>query len=324
MSPFDVDTVSVRGPRVEARSSAVLELTWALCRLHWHAKLPEVLGPQDETPALHDELEALWDDGCLADTSVLAERLGALLSDEADTFLRGFDRAVEMDGPSLDLRSETPEVREATIQRLQRLRREPELRRRYRALLVRLWEVMRPCWEETGRDVVQRTCADWSQRLRQGTTLRELLPGKHPYMDAVQEPLLRDRPRIVLSPMYFVKMGGFLLDMTTYVHIGGPASPLDAERMRRDESEVIANRLKVLSDGTRVALLRDLALEPASVMDLARRFHLAQPTVSTHVRLLREAGLLESQKDGARILYSAPRERLDRILQDTRHLLIEH
>jgi DNA-binding transcriptional ArsR family regulator len=321
--PFD-DPDRERRPRVEVRPSAVLELTWALCRLHWHATLPEVLGPQDETPALHDELEAMWDDGCLADTSILAERLGALLSDEADTFLRGFDRAVDMDGAGLDLRSETPEVREATLARLQRLRRDTAFRRRYRALLVRLWNVVRPCWDETGREVVRRAGADWSQRLRQGADFRELLRAKHPTFDGAHERLLRDRPRIVLTPMYLVTMGGFLLDMTTFVHIGGPANPADAERLRRDESELIANRMKVLSDGTRVALLRDLALEPASVMDLARRYHLAQPTVSTHVRLLREAGLLESQKDGARILYSAPRERLDRVLEDTRHLLLEH
>jgi DNA-binding transcriptional ArsR family regulator len=322
--PFDVVPDRERRPRVEVRPSAVLELTWALCRLHWHRTLPEVLGPQAEAPALHDELESMWDDGCLADTSILAERLGALLSDEADTFLQGFDRAVEMDGAGLDLRSETPEVREAALARLERLRRDAALRHRYRALLVRLWDLVRPSWEETGREVVRRACADWSQRLRQGGDYRELLRGKHPCFEAAQEPLLRERPLIVLTPMYLVTMGGFLLDMTTYVHIGGPLSPTDTDRLRRGESELIANRMKVLSDGTRVALLRDLALEPASVMDLARRFHLAQPTVSTHVRLLREAGLLESQKDGARILYSAPRERLDRVLEDTRHLLLEH
>jgi DNA-binding transcriptional ArsR family regulator len=324
MPPFEDDSGRVRGPRIEVLPSAVLELTWALYRLHWHGRLPEVLGPQDEAPALHDELEAIWDDGCLADTSILAERLGTHLSDEADTFLRDFDRAVEMDGAGLDLRSETQEVREAALARLERLRHDSALRGRYRALLLRVWDLMRPNWEETGREVVRRACADWSQRLRQGADFRELFRGRHPYFDKAQEPLLRERPRIVVTPMYFVKMGGFLLDMTTYVHVGGPASPTDAERMRRDESELIANRMKVLSDGTRVALLRDLAQEPASVMDLARRFHLAQPTVSTHVRLLREAGLLASQKDGARILYSAPRERLDRVLEDTRHMLLEH
>jgi DNA-binding transcriptional ArsR family regulator len=127
-----------------------------------------------------------------------------------------------------------------------------------------------------------------------------------------------------MTPMFFVARGGFVVDMTTYVHFGAPANPADANRMRREESELIAARLKVLADGTRVGLLRDLLLEPASVMDLARRFHLAQPTVSNHVRLLRDAGLLESRKDGGRVVYSAPRERLDRVLEDTRHLLLEH
>src|SRR5215467_11727979 len=204
MSPFDVDPGQVHGPRIEVQPSAVLELTWALCRLHWHARLPEVLGPQDETPGLHEELEAIWDDGCLADTSILAERLGALLTDEADTFLRGFDRAVEMDGAGLELRSETPEVREAVLARLERLGRDPELRRRYRTLLVRLWGVVRPSWEATGREVVRRACAEWSQRLRQGAGFRELLPGRHPHMFASQEPVMRERPRIVLTPMYLV------------------------------------------------------------------------------------------------------------------------
>src|SRR5215469_15236843 len=116
MPPFDVDPSRIRGPRVEARPSAVLELTWAVCRLHWHTRLPEAADcPQDEADSLHDELEAIWDDGCIADTSILAERLGTLISDEADTFLRGFDRAVEMDGAGLDLRSETTEVRQATL-----------------------------------------------------------------------------------------------------------------------------------------------------------------------------------------------------------------
>jgi DNA-binding transcriptional ArsR family regulator len=46
--------------------------------------------------------------------------------------------------------------------------------------------------------------------------------------------------------------------------------------------------------------------------------------VSNHVRLLRDAGLLESRKDGARVLYAAPRDRLERVLEDTRHLLVEH
>jgi DNA-binding transcriptional ArsR family regulator len=324
--PFEFAGDRQPAQRVDVFPSAVLELSWALCWLGRHSTLPKAPALQAEAPELHDELAACWNDGdaCVPDTSILAERLGALLTDEADTFLRGFERAVFADGGGLELRSETPEVREVTLARLERLRRDAALRRRYARLLGRVWELLRPAWDETGREFVRRTCAAWSQRLRQGAGIHDLLPDKGPAMEESHAPVLRMRPRIVVTPMYFVTRGGLLIDMTTYVHIGGPASSTDPERLRRDESDVIANRLKVLSDGTRVALLRDLGRGPASVTDLARRFHLAQPTVSTHVRLLREAGLLESQKEGARVLYTAPRERLDRVLEETRHLLLEH
>ena len=324
--PFEVVSDRDRMPRVEVRPSAVLELTWAMCRLHWHSELCAVDRLEAEAPALQEELRACWGDGagCAPDTSILAERIGALLTDEADSFLDGFERAVHLDGVGLELRSETPEVRAATVARLERLRRDPAHARRYLGLLSRVWELLRPEWEATGREAVRRTCAEWTQRLGQGADFRDLLPGKHICHDAHQEALARQRPLNVVTPMHFVAMGGFVVDMTAYLHVGGPASPLDAERQRRQESDLIAARLKVLADGTRVALLRDLALEPSSVMDLARRFRLAQPTVSNHVRLLRDAGLLESRKDGARVLYSAPRELLDRVLADTRHLLLEH
>lgn len=326
--PFEVDGDRERQQRVDVMPSAVLELTWALCRLRWGSEKlsPNLQILEPVAAELRGELEACWDDvdACVPDTSILAERVGALLTDEADTFLRGFDRAVHLDGAGLELRSETPEVRAATLARLERLRSDPALARRYAALLSRVWELLRPSWEATGREVVRRACVEWAQRLHQGATVRDLLPGRHPGTQVEQEPVLRQRPRIVLTPMYFVTIGGFVVDMTRYVHIGAPASPKDVDRIRREESELIATRMKVLADGTRVALLRDLTLEPASVMDLARRFHLAQPTVSNHVRLLRDAGLLEARKDGGRVLYSAPRERLDRVLEDTRHLLLEH
>src|SRR5262252_4447918 len=115
--PFEEDFDRPARARVEVRPSAVLELTWALCGLHRHTKLPEVLGLQAEAQALRDELEACWGDdaGCLPDTSILAERLDALLTDEADTFLLGLERAAHMDTVGLDLRSETAEVREMTL-----------------------------------------------------------------------------------------------------------------------------------------------------------------------------------------------------------------
>jgi len=62
----------------------------------------------------------------------------------------------------------------------------------------------------------------------------------------------------------------------------------------------------VLSDPTRVMLLSHLAASPMSITDLASYYGFSQPTVSVHIKMLREAGLLESEKSGSHTLYRAP------------------
>jgi DNA-binding transcriptional ArsR family regulator len=313
--PFDSERAEPRPVQIDVRPSAVLELTWVLHQSEY----------VDELGGVTREVAEVMADGYgnLPDVSILAARIDALLSGEADTFLRGLERAAQLDNVGLELRSESPEVRAATLDRLARLRADPDLVRRYTLALSHTWDAVRPEWEATGRRVVERTCADWTERLRQGAGPIDLMPSKHIARRADQERLLADRPRLVVTPLYFCRKGGSIIDLTSFMHVGGPAQPQDDETQRRQEAEHIASRLKVLADGTRVALLRELAAEPASVMDLARRFRLAQPTVSNHVRLLREAGLLEARKDGARVVYRVPRDQLGRLLDETRGLLLE-
>ncbi|EDY58892.2 ArsR family transcriptional regulator [Streptomyces sviceus ATCC 29083] len=52
----------------------------------------------------------------------------------------------------------------------------------------------------------------------------------------------------------------------------------------------------------RAAVLAGLG-DPASTTDLARRHGLAPSTVSAHLAVLREAGLLRSRRQGHRVLY---------------------
>src|SRR5262245_31336064 len=141
--PFNADEGGVRPPQIDVRPSAVLELTWVVSRLHWNSEPTEIEGIRAAAPELRDQLQEVWGDGkgCLPDTSILAERIGALLTDEADTFLDGMERAAQLGGAGLELRSETPDDREATLVRLERLRRDPALTRRYAALLRRIWEL---------------------------------------------------------------------------------------------------------------------------------------------------------------------------------------
>ena len=77
-----------------------------------------------------------------------------------------------------------------------------------------------------------------------------------------------------------------------------------------------ASLFRILANPTRLAILHTLRREPRTVTGLANLFSLAQPTVSNHVKLLRDAGLVESGPDGFR------RELVG--CQDNVHDLLEH
>ena len=59
-----------------------------------------------------------------------------------------------------------------------------------------------------------------------------------------------------------------------------------------------------LSDPTRLAILRHLALGEHKVVDLVSHLGAAQSTVSTHLSCLRECGLVQSRAVGRASLYS--------------------
>jgi|SRR5689334_377791 ArsR family transcriptional regulator, arsenate/arsenite/antimonite-responsive transcriptional repressor len=70
-----------------------------------------------------------------------------------------------------------------------------------------------------------------------------------------------------------------------------PVSPEIAERL--------ASQFKALADPTRVGIVNRLAAaSEVCVCDLTSVFDLSQPTVSHHLRVLREAGLVDATKRG--------------------------
>jgi len=55
-----------------------------------------------------------------------------------------------------------------------------------------------------------------------------------------------------------------------------------------------------LADPTRRAILAQLAIGEATVMDLAKPFKMTQPAISQHLKVLEEAGLIVGRIDGSR------------------------
>jgi DNA-binding transcriptional ArsR family regulator len=80
---------------------------------------------------------------------------------------------------------------------------------------------------------------------------------------------------------------------------GWPVGPTADTRDR-------ARRFKALGDPTRLAILEATGYRPQTVGELAHALRIAQPTVSSHVRILRDAGFLVPLTDGTRRLAAEP------------------
>ena len=68
--------------------------------------------------------------------------------------------------------------------------------------------------------------------------------------------------------------------------------------------------LEALADPTRRAIFERVRQRPRTVGELAELAGIRQPTVSQHLRVLREARLVTDRRDGTRRYYGADREGL--------------
>jgi DNA-binding transcriptional ArsR family regulator len=74
-----------------------------------------------------------------------------------------------------------------------------------------------------------------------------------------------------------------------------------------------ASALEALADPTRRAILDRLRGGPRPVGELAEALPVSQPAVSQHLAVLREAGLVTSQRSGRRSLYRLRPEALSSV-----------
>ncbi len=70
---------------------------------------------------------------------------------------------------------------------------------------------------------------------------------------------------------------------------------------------------EIIAEPNRRAILSLLASAPQSVNEIARQLHMPQPTVSKHLRVLREAGFVASTVDAQRRLYHLNPEPLQEV-----------
>src|SRR6266508_3016436 len=91
-------------------------------------------------------------------------------------------------------------------------------------------------------------------------------------------------------------------------------SPLGGEPIDRADAERLAGVLKALADPARLRLLSLIQSAPegeACVCNLTAPLGLSQPTVSHHLKVLADAGLLQRDQRGRWAYYRVVPERLE-------------
>jgi ArsR family transcriptional regulator len=91
-------------------------------------------------------------------------------------------------------------------------------------------------------------------------------------------------------------------------------SPLAREPMTADQAARVAPMLKAVADPARLRLLSIVLSSvggEACVCDLTPHFDLTQPTISHHLKVLHDSGLLDRQKRGTWVFYRARPEAVE-------------
>lgn len=82
-----------------------------------------------------------------------------------------------------------------------------------------------------------------------------------------------------------------------------------------DVVDAAASRLKAVAHPVRLKMLHVLREwgEPVCVCDIEAHFELTQPTISHHLRILREAGLVVGEQQGPWVYYQIVRGELNKL-----------
>jgi len=313
---------------VQVAPSAAFELMWALHFIAANHEHDEAFDPLETLRRrFGPQLMELRSDG-LAQYSteliVLAHRSGTLLDLDLDRFFARVEGAATQKSGMPSLLSESPAERKIVAERLERLRTDKALRARYVQLLSTIWDELQPDWNREGRAAVVAEAERWR---------RALVDQRGAYMGVLgMTRLWRGRPdlddiadaaaaqgRLVLNPSWF---GGkiHIVELDGTVHVGRRTRMVDFD-CRRVANDV-SSSIKALADPTRLTILLRLARDPASVTELARELRLSQPTVSAHVQVLREAGLLEERANGRSAELSASEQALKDLFSRTEDQLL--
>jgi DNA-binding transcriptional ArsR family regulator len=329
--PMFMDETPTRVPwSVGSTPSLACDLSWLLsvaARPTMRARYPQLAEMFTGREDLADSVRGFWgessEETCFTEMQVLAHHAGALGETDPDALWEAIATAVTTVPLDLDLASESPEEAATYLERLRLLKESPELVASYLDLLRAVWAPVNDMWQkalpllqEAGSRVVAQFERDRALEpvVAIGCdTLRARMPSLPADLESGRVEL-RFVPCLFFGSSLYLEFSGLIV-------IGTGAGQSDA--VARAETESVARRLKAVADPTRLAILHSLATAPSTVGELAMLFRLAQPTVSMHVKVLRQSGLVRSEREAGRLRLSADPAAVEALLGELRHAVLQ-
>ena len=94
--------------------------------------------------------------------------------------------------------------------------------------------------------------------------------------------------------------------------------------LREEVNQLHANICNGLADPIRILLLYQLSENPSSVNNLATSINLSQPTVSRHLKILKERGLVFQKREGQFVFYYLSDRRVIEALELLRSVMADN
>lgn len=112
-------------------------------------------------------------------------------------------------------------------------------------------------------------------------------------------------PHLMIAFQQFQQAGGQRTSLTIFVNT--PPPTVQAERV----PAALLDVTKALADETRLRIYKATLRRPHYTQELAAALKLAEPTVSRHLKILREAGLVRARKESGVVLYTGVLDPVD-------------
>jgi DNA-binding transcriptional ArsR family regulator len=183
------------------------------------------------------------------------------------------------------------------------------IERYFEQVFAKEWKRIEPLLADSVADAGERIAGDGfyqalaqlNPRLRGDARRRRLVIEKwleHDYT-------LRPRDELVFAPSVYVwpNLAVFLEDGPWPKSIIYPAPFLAQPRPARMPPDELVRLLRALGDATRLRMLQLIAQRPRSTQELAPLIGISEATLSRHLRLLTEAGVLARSREGRFVLY---------------------